>query len=359
MKITTDNYIEIFIHYFDGQLTAEESVELMEFIALHPHLQKEFEQMQTVFLQPSEAEKVNFTHLLKDINQRDEVNDNNFEELCIAELEGDLHNAMLRGQLYQWINAHENNQKTFTLYKQTKTRPDEKITFPNKKILKKREKTVNLSWVYRSIAVAATIAMVVGLGKWWKASTTKQELSTGNIPAITQPLATTLPNQTQDKEIHASQKSNLTPTRKIHYEPSPSKVLPDSSRINVLKTETLIALNELSPRQAQAETYIPYRDFIIIDEKVFYREYQNTPASRSYLTLGEWVNGQLTKWKKTILNLPAEYSLPRVAEANLQQMSLLSGNHVIFRQNTDTLYGRKRVEVNLGWVAFYFSYNEK
>ncbi|MGC8802343.1 MAG: hypothetical protein ACP5PS_01005 [Bacteroidales bacterium] len=358
MKINTDNYIEIFIHYFDGQLTAEESVELMQFIAQHPHLQKEFEQMQTVFLKPSEAEKVNFTHLLKDINQRNEVNEYNFEELCIAELEGDLHNAVLRRQLYQWINAHENNQKIFALYKQTKTHPDEKIIFPHKKILKKPEKSVTLPWVFRSIAVAASVTLVVGLGRWWIAQSPNQQLSTENISAVSLPVATTPPIQTREKQKFASQK-NTTLAKKIPYEPSISKALPDSSRINVPITDTQVALNELSPRLALAETHIPYRNFIIIDEKFIYPDYQNTPDNKPYLTMGEWINGQVTKWKKTIFNLPAEHPLAHMAEANVEQMSLLLGNHVIFRQNTDTLNGRKRVEVNLGWVALYFSYNEK
>lgn len=356
MKITADNYIEIFIDYFDGKLTAEETVELMQFVAQHPTLQKEFEQMQTMFLQPAEAEKVNFVHLLKDINQRDEVNATNFEELCIAELEGELHNASLRGQLYQWINASEANQKIFALYKQTKTRPDEKIVFPNKKILKKREKLIELSWIYSGVAVAASLALLIGIGKWWMSI---HQPSTTPSPILfhTYQVTPEMPNQVKGQQNTYANNEKFF-VRNISQRTQPLATN-DSVKTALSKKEAFPELNELTPRMAMAETYIPYRDFIIIEETIFYRNYQNSPGNeKPYLTLGEWVNERITSWKNAILNLPAESPLSRVTNTNIQQLSLLAGNHVIFRQNTDTLEGRKQVEVNLGWVAFYFSYAE-
>lgn len=355
MKITSDNYIEIFISYFEGRLSAEDSVQLMQFIAEHPQLQREFDQMQTVFLQPAEAEKINFTHLFKDVNQINTVNDYNFEELCIAELEGDLHNANLRGQLYQWVNASEANQKIFLIYKQTRTRPDEKIVFPNKKVLKKREKPINLGgWVYRSLAIAASVALLLGLARWWLTNRESIRVHPTAFPAKSQPMAVNTPaqpDQIQQSEAHAV-RNPASPKVRI------PAVASDSAKTDTREREPLQPLEKLSPRMAEAGTYLPYREFIIVDEKIFYRNLHEYSDHQPYLTLSEWMNDQVKKIKETVFKLPEEYPLTRIAGSNLQQMNLLAGNHVIFRQNTDTLYGRKQVEVNLGWVAFYFSYSK-
>lgn len=360
MKITTDNYIEIFISHFEGRLTAEESVQLMQFIAEHPQLQQEFDQLQTVFLQPAETEKINFTHLLKDVNQLTGVNACNFEELCIAELEGDLHNPTLRGQLYQWINANEDNRKTFSLYRQTQIHPDEKTVFPHKKVLKKREKQIDLTgWAYRSLAIAASVALLLGLVQWWIANRESfrvQPMAT-DIPVKSQPMAVNTPAQPEHKRQPDRQNEiayNSSSSRKARL----SVVVADSAKSGIRGKEQLQPISELSPRMAVARTYIPYSEFIIIDEKIFYRNLPESPDHKPYLTMGEWMNEQVKKMKEAIFKLPEENPLTRIAGPNLQQMNLLAGNHVIFRQNTDTLYGRKQVEVNLGWVAFYFSYSK-
>ncbi|MCX7985674.1 MAG: hypothetical protein N2662_01895 [Bacteroidales bacterium] len=355
MKITFENYISIFIDYFEGKLSNEESIELMQFLSSHPELQNEFDQIQFLFLQPIEAEKLDFTYLLKDINQLNEVNQHNFEELCIAELEGDLNNPVLRGMLYQGINSSKANLKTFELYKQVKAIPDKKIIFPNKKFLKRREKAITQTWIYRSIAIAASITILIGMSIWFNTNTKKTAISISNPTPIENQRV--LANQTISKErvIQSLPSDPDRPYKTIKKMQNESLSQIDTANHSPVKSFT--QLEPLIPRQSYVMAYFPNREFIIVDENILKRSWEGDFKGVETLTVGQWMNDQLKRWKNTILNIPAEYSLSKVVETNFAQLSLQSKNHVIFRHSADTLYGRKQVEVNLGWVELYFSYS--
>jgi hypothetical protein len=159
MKITRDNYEEYFIDYLDGNLSDAQIHEFEAFLLQNPELRDEIEGLEKIIIPPSDEEFL-FKENLKQIDISDQVSESNFEHFCIAEAEGDLSNQQIE-DLNDYLSKHPEKQKERELILKLKVRPDETIVYEDKKSLKKSVFFIQRPAVYKTIAFAASIALLM------------------------------------------------------------------------------------------------------------------------------------------------------------------------------------------------------
>ena len=131
MDINRNNYESFFMDYLDGGMPPDQVIELMSFLKENPDLKTELEEFEEINIKPYNKRFESKTSLKKSFI----VNDSNFDNFCIASLEGDLTKEEMT--LFQtWLQQNPLKAREFELYKKTRLIP-EKITFDFKSTLKK------------------------------------------------------------------------------------------------------------------------------------------------------------------------------------------------------------------------------
>ncbi|PLW99672.1 MAG: hypothetical protein C0594_16820 [Marinilabiliales bacterium] len=140
--------------YLDGKMNPEETAMLMVFLAKNPDLQDELDEMESVTLPITEETFPNKENLKKT-----SITGSSFQDLCIANLEGDL-NEREEEYFNELIEKDSKREKEYTIYKKTKLQPDLNIVFPNKKILKKKQYKIGRI-IYPVLAAAAIFLLML------------------------------------------------------------------------------------------------------------------------------------------------------------------------------------------------------
>lgn len=131
MDINRNNYESFFMDYLDGKMSPDQVIKLMSFLRENPDLKTELEEFEEINIEPDKKRFESKITLKKTFI----VDDSNFDDLCIASLEGDLNEE--EATLFQnWLQQNHLKVKEFELYKKTRLIP-EKITFDFKSTLKK------------------------------------------------------------------------------------------------------------------------------------------------------------------------------------------------------------------------------
>lgn len=162
IEINRNNYEEYFLDFLEGNLSPSENDLLMSFLNSNPDLKEELEllnvlpeiRVEETFLEKS---------ALKKSASNIESNTDNFNELCIARIEGDLSKEASR-EFDSFINENSKRKKEFELFKLAKVKADHNIVYENKQELKKS--TFNLFLFknrYSIISAAASIVIVLSL----------------------------------------------------------------------------------------------------------------------------------------------------------------------------------------------------
>ena len=160
IDININNYEECFVDYFDGNLNSLEEEALMSFLNRNPQLKEGFHSFNDERIS---AEDIAFNN--KEILKRDSLllnsKESNFNELCIASIEGDLKGRQVI-DFERMINSDISKKKELELFALTKILPDNSIVFKNKdklKITTQKRTTIT----YTIISVAATVLILVGM----------------------------------------------------------------------------------------------------------------------------------------------------------------------------------------------------
>jgi hypothetical protein len=158
MDISRKNYESFFIDYLDGRLSPEQVVELMSFLEENPDLKTELKDFEEINVEPG---KIKFESK-RSLKKAFIVNDSNFDDLCIASLEGDLTEE--ESTLFQnWLQQNPFKVREFELYKKTRLIP-EKITFDFKSTLKRRSAVrIFTPRVWGYFSAAASIIILITL----------------------------------------------------------------------------------------------------------------------------------------------------------------------------------------------------
>lgn len=161
MNINRQNYELFAADFLDGNLSPSETAEFMAFLAENKDIADEIDLIRQ--LEPTigpEKGETDFSFLLKDLNYI-EVNDENFEEMCIAYYEGDL-NEDSKKKLLKFISENSIRKQKFNLFGQLKIQPDKSIVYNRKSKLKQdytRYPKIQRLALITSFAAAASIAL--------------------------------------------------------------------------------------------------------------------------------------------------------------------------------------------------------
>ena len=159
ININRNNYEEYFIDYLDGNLSYSDKKIFLLFLEENLDLKEELEMFEEEAFVADEViyerkENLKKSSLLTSKNE-------NFDELCIAELEGDLSNEESR-QFQEFLKEKFDRQKAYGIFQLTKMSPDKSIIYPDKKLLKHTESKL-FSKRLAIISVAATILILVAI----------------------------------------------------------------------------------------------------------------------------------------------------------------------------------------------------
>ncbi len=160
MEIDINNYESVLIDYFDGNLNALEVAEVLLFLEQHPEIKNEFEALGTL----PEPENINidsdFKSNLKKLNENKALAEKSFNELMIAQLEGETsikENVIIN----EMIEGNQSLIKLKNTFQLTKLAPDLTISYPNKSALKRKEAIV--FYLNKRFAAAAALLLLASL----------------------------------------------------------------------------------------------------------------------------------------------------------------------------------------------------
>jgi hypothetical protein len=179
MKISRQNYEAYFLDYLEGKLDSDQMVEFLSFLKSNPDLENELRGFENIQINPGGIIFPDKASLKKTIADIPLINESNFEEYCIAKIEGDLRGKdeiILEGYLFK----HPEKRKDLELFTRTKLKP-EPILFKDKTLLKKSYVGVRVSrralLTYVSAAASILILFVVFLSTDWKIFQNKNKVA--------------------------------------------------------------------------------------------------------------------------------------------------------------------------------------
>lgn len=160
-KITLHNYEEYAVDYMLGNLSDVQTESFLEFISQNPEIADEILLFDNRVIEEEKVTKNKFEHLKQAITTT-LINESNFEEYCIAEIEGELDGATLN-KLDTFTNETQQRQNTRHTYSYTKLEP-ETICYPHKSQLLKRRRQLLPAYTWKigtAISAAIVILMLV------------------------------------------------------------------------------------------------------------------------------------------------------------------------------------------------------
>jgi len=158
MNITRENYEAYFIDYIDGVLTDSQIHEMEAFLMSNDDLREELEGLEKITLDADNTE-FQLKENLKNIDLTESVNESNFDFYCIADMEGDLTEVQSQ-KLHEYISKNPlklHEKQSFSL---TRLPKSEKVVYQNKPSLKHSIFQINSPVVYRTLALAASLAIL-------------------------------------------------------------------------------------------------------------------------------------------------------------------------------------------------------
>lgn len=179
MDINRQNFETYFIDYLDGRLDPDQVVELLSFLEENPDLERELKEFENIQIKPREILFPDKESLKKTISDIPVINESNFEEYCIAKIEGDLR-AKDEVILEQYLADFPGKRKDFELFAKTILQPDT-IFFKDKASLKKPYAGLRIGkrtmWAYVSAAASIVILLILFIGTDWKLFQKKNQLT--------------------------------------------------------------------------------------------------------------------------------------------------------------------------------------
>ncbi|MBA7530332.1 hypothetical protein ES705_22535 [subsurface metagenome] len=179
MDINRQNFETYFIDYLDGRLDPGQVAELLSFLEENPDLERELKEFENIQIKPGEILFPGKESLKKTISDIPVINESNFEEYCIAKIEGDLR-AKDEVILEQYLADFPRKRKDFELFSKTKLQPDP-IFFKDKALLKKPYADLRIGrrtmWAYVSAAASIVIFLILFIGTDWKLFQKKNQLA--------------------------------------------------------------------------------------------------------------------------------------------------------------------------------------
>jgi hypothetical protein len=337
MKPDRSNYEIWFTDFFDGNLSELQVEELKAFLLENPDLNEELNGLTSVALNPPDLAFTGKKLLGKSAGS---LSEEQFEYLCIANLENDLKPEQ-KSELNEIISNDEIRRKSFVRIQKLKLKPVS-AGFARKNIVKKLttgQKIFRLSVI--GLSAAATIGIIVSLFLFKYENTvrepaqTAQIITTDTISAETDlPVAVTVPEtnivrissgpaiRKSINEIHVSE-VNLTLTEQAYRDVSDSlAVFQRPEALTSLKVEIP---QDLFAANNQEAGNIRINDPLYVPPLIEYR-------SNVQLFLARLFHEKIMK-DKNAGTRPVESF--EIAQAGIKGLNKLFGWEIALQKNTD------------------------
>jgi len=212
MKPDRSNYEIWFTEFLDGNLSEKQVEELKVFLQDNPDLNEELNGLTMVTLNPPELTFMGKNELGK---SAESLSEEQFEYLCIANLENDLNHGQ-KSELDDIISRDEIKRKSFEQIQKLKLKPVS-AGFARKSIVKKLttgQKIFRLSVI--GLSAAATIAILISIFLFKSENTKRDPIRTAQIITTdTVSADTDLPVAVKEPEINMLRNSDRPATRKL------------------------------------------------------------------------------------------------------------------------------------------------
>lgn len=163
MTINCNNFEEYILDYLEGNLNPIVTAELMAFIAENPEYEQLLQLKEYKIPGAGKDEFAGKSELKKNFTDIGKINDQNFEEFCIAASEGLLDKTNSR-RLNEFIGNDIRKTNIFELFKSLKLTPDLSVFYPDKRRIKKHEGGMfRKNYLYYGLAIAAAITLLLVL----------------------------------------------------------------------------------------------------------------------------------------------------------------------------------------------------
>ena len=163
MNINRNNYENYFLLYLDNELSAEERLDVEEFLNANPDLQTEMDMFREVILQPEPD--IVFPAKQSLYRTANPVHTGNYEEYFVLYGDNEL-NATDRAFVEQFVSENPSYRSEFELILSARIEPDMDVVFEDKASLFRHEKpeglVVSFKW-YRAVAAAVVLLFMGGL----------------------------------------------------------------------------------------------------------------------------------------------------------------------------------------------------
>jgi hypothetical protein len=355
MKINRNNYEAFFLDYIEGTLGTTEKAELEAFLVNNPDLKTELDNFESISLPFSENIFSQKELLKKDITNILKITDSNFEELCIARLEGDM-DKDTEVLFERYLNQNPDQLRTYKLYLKTILEPDKTIVYKEKQKLKHLKIGQYRTPIYISIAAAASIAIMLSVYIMQYNDVQKPKIASmpkTNLPAKIEinslsPVKIYKVAKVEHKD-NLIQKSIIIEPTKLKTESLTRAALPDLQPQQAIDAKTVHASIELvSPALAGftlAGTNILRKSTIANKEK--------------YLTLNEYAKEEVKKIVESqIMTDNRGIDFWGTANKALAQLNKYTGANIEMKKIQDTTNNRTRIEFSSGLLGYYTSKNE-
>ena len=156
MEINKNNYEAYFLDFVEGNLSVALQKELDLFLIQNPELKAELQEFEMIVL---DSEDVSNTSLKNSLFREETTGLVELDYLMVSEIEGSITKEE-KMKLNSLMAESPSIQKDFIAYQKTKLVPSEKVEFPNKSSLIKKEGKVIYFFRYAAAVAAAILALV-------------------------------------------------------------------------------------------------------------------------------------------------------------------------------------------------------
>jgi hypothetical protein len=161
MIIDRNNYEEYFLRFADNELSEQEKFALETFVKLYPDLEEELAIIKLSIVKPdNDVRLLDKSFLFK---QEDKfISPDNYQQVFILYYDDEL-TAAERKETETFALENPALKNEFELFKKIKLEPAKRVTFPNKRLLYKKDDDGKVLPIWWKALAAAIIA---GLGIW-------------------------------------------------------------------------------------------------------------------------------------------------------------------------------------------------
>lgn len=357
MNINRENYEAWFLDYIEGKLDEAEVAGLKAFLANNPDLENELFSYEEIVLQPQIHKLENKNELKKSFSEVININTENFDEFCIARLEGDLNPSEIR-VFDKFIDENPSKLNDYKLYLKTLLEVDKSISFPYKSKLKHYNVNSNKRSLLWLASAAASITIIVlsykihndlksdyggpGISKIEVPAKSNSEIELKN-QEITKIPGKKMTSLAKENNIKANNKkyiaANFSKNTKSNYSIEPQKAM----ELYELKRPSMF-VEPIKPAKGKHVAEISSNKNL------------NKKNQENYLSLKDYAVKEI-KESFTKENLPIEegLSLWALAKSGVNELNKYTGTKLSLNKSVDSASNRTIVAFNSKLLGFYSS----